>query len=279
MSADAKSRLEVGRPRKTSLLLPAIALLALGCRSVARAEDYSERIIWWDKEKNNAVFVPEKVLNAVPIAELPFLKDARERLQLEVDVRQRAGSEILPRVPGLPPQLVPKCAFIERNRPLAPGSSEDAKTLVEWARSMEIVALARVMDIVPGWDRRWGAVGQAVYLSIERDLSGAGLDRFPSGVMVFLEPSEEIHVRGTRLCRVFREDPPLERRRVGDLVLVTGVKEDGDELRMTGTTVHRVEGGTIRYRPYSIITDSTDIPLEDFLTATECSQEAQEEER
>ncbi|HEX4953986.1 MAG TPA: hypothetical protein VF017_11405 [Thermoanaerobaculia bacterium] len=270
-AAGARAYWELAR-----LILVLLAVFAWGCRSMASAADYSDRIIWWDKEKNDARFVPEAVLSSLSDEQLPFSENVREILRIEIATRASAGTEIPPILPTQRRRVVPECSS-ELLRPPEPGSWEHARSLVDWARSMEIVALARVVQIVPGWDGRLGSISQAVYVRIEQNLKGAGPDSFPARALVFLEPTESVVVGETRLCKILHGDPPPSRRQVGDRLLVTGAKEDGDDLLMTGSTVHRVEKGMIRFRPYFNITDLKDLPLEDFLAALKSPIQAEGE--
>ena len=174
------------------ILLVLIALSApVACASAA--EPYDQQIIWMDaKERTDAMFVPERLLNEHALEDLPLSENDRSSLKsrLETAARGNPEREELYKQLGRTFSPCPPDSIADR--------SPKAFSLKDHLKTQDLAFVATVEDVVPGWSFWIRQPVNMIY--VKPDLLLNRKLQVGDRVLAYPEPWASIVVNDVQIC-------------------------------------------------------------------------------
>jgi hypothetical protein len=194
----------------------------------------SERIIWKDRAKHVAAFVPEDLLQRGDLARLPLDTPSRRTLSYQLTHYAATAAEYR----GLAGTDLPIClAAVPYRFDVA------SPSLVERLGEGDLYAIAYVRALVPGWSLRESRVAVAVYLEIERVLYlGAGPVRV-GDTLVHLLPGGRLQIGGVPLC--VTEPPIADSLHLRQEVLLVGERQERNPWLLSAARLFPLVDGAV----------------------------------
>ena len=205
-----------------------------------------EGILWNDANHQEALFIPEALLNTAPLSELP-LRDA-DRRALETTLKSDSPAPMM--IGG---RMTPDCALTDEHSGIGEPSPE-AVHLSEFLRSSRVLFVGRVVNVFLGWNAPYRHVSSMVEVRVEEVLHAyRGWPRV--GSLVFYEQRHgEFYVGDHRLCDLTVSGRDSFRAVRGQRILVTGIDHDLNPKLVLGAIAWPVSSrGDVVPQPYRAV--------------------------
>lgn len=197
---------------------------------------YSERIVWNPSAPQQALFLPQSVLDAVPLEELPVTRvEIREAMKLAEEARRRHGPD--------------HCLHQFHQQPAAEAGPTNA--VQESVASSFTVVVGTVLDTVQGWNAWYGEPATLVYVRVEEILRDEQDSLRHGQLLAYLEDSGVVEVEGMEVCSSLPAEADLADP--GERVLVTGGRYDEHDFFFSAASVLPVRGEKVmplRWKSY-----------------------------
>lgn len=235
------------------LLMTVVLILSLSATSWGSPERVrppqgpnGEGILWNDAKHQDALFIPESLLNTVPLNELP-LRDA-DRRALETTLKTDSPAPMM--VGG---RMTPDCALTDEHSGIGEPSPE-AVHLPEFLKSSRVLFVGRVVKVFLGWNAPYRHVSSMVEVRVEQVLH-AYKDWPRVDSLVFYEQRHgEFYVGDHRLCDLTVSGRDSFRAVRGQRVLVTGIDHDLNPKLVLGAIAWPVSSrGDVVPQPYRAV--------------------------
>jgi hypothetical protein len=247
-------------------ILLVLVLLSAPVACASAAEPYDQQIIWMDaKERTDAMFVPERLLNENTLEDLPLIENDRSSLKSILEGAARGNPEREELYKQLGRKYIP-CPPASRD-----DRSPKALSLLNHLKARGLAFVATVEDVVPGWSFWIRQPVNMAYVKPLLDLRGTlqTADR----VLAYPEEWASITVNNVEVCY---NTPPegFYRARKGDKVLVSGLLLFQPNPRVIyGAAQFLISGGRVLPQPYSGVLDFTPIAIDDLRRELEGNNE------
>lgn len=210
-------------------------------------------IVWRDASRRTAYFVSERLLNEWPWDRLAIDPERRKDLEAVVNAPLQ-GTRYY--APG---RLYPECSTDLHTGIGEPG--RQALPFLDFVRGEPLALVGRVVKVTPGWNVVYDHASSMVELRVEEVVKAES--RWPAvqDRVVYEQKRGSITVKGRRLC-TDANTPEAHRAAVGDLVFLSGRRDDGRDPRLISVAVWPIDGDEIEPMPYSAIADPREpVPL------------------
>lgn len=232
------------------------------CGGSKSMQSASHEIIWRDFSKHpdspdpeatkEAEFIPEAILNAKPVEELPLSESSRNQLRAYLERGSTPAYNYFGR-------RVTPCGF--RSSGVSMRGNPAGRPLREVLAEKSLVFTAEIIAVIPGWgNSRVMTLFLVKPRNVLRDVNHClEAERMYSGTLL----GGEIQVRGQYAC--FEKNPDFYWPGIGDEVLFTGYCSPiFPEGYLAFSLWAKVEGGFVLVQPWSQVNSPDRVALDDL---------------
>ncbi|MEP7011477.1 MAG: hypothetical protein ABJC13_14240 [Acidobacteriota bacterium] len=239
-----------------SLLCSCQSASSFAGAAVRKPKVSSEGILWLDPNQESAWFIPEVLIAAYPLTELPFSADQREVL--------RARIENWPPKSNRPFNSSGKVSLCTDSGSVQfPYPIPEATDLEGMIADSQVTFVGTVESEEPGWDAWRRVVATRLVVRVERTIKPISLASDEVSVVL---SGGSMTVQGKKICT--DQNPWFHQPRPGERILILGsFGPSGLHWVIAPRSFFVIRDGQIEPQPYSYLRDRRPRNLEEILRA------------